>query len=230
MMQTAIDLLHSKHLIWQGSKPQNPVETHPTGYIELDKQLGGGFPTHGVVEISSAFGIGELRLLTPYIKENGKQRLSVFINPPGHLCSEYLIQQGIDLKRVVMIFPKTKKEALWSAEQSLKSGCCGSVTLWHPSLEVHQARRLQVASETGQCLNFLFKTKQKYQISLPISLSMQLQPQANAIQVTLHKRKGGWLKSTFSVDMSRRWAHLNQEESTEQSNITPFPLLKRGHA
>lgn len=234
-MLDVIDFLHSKHLIWQGSEPQKTINTHPTGYTELDEQLGGGFPEHGVVEISSDLGIGELRLLTPYIKEVSKQRLSIFINPPGHLCSEYLMQQGIDLHRVIMIFPQTDKEALWAAEQSLKSGCCGSVTLWHPSLEVHQARRLQVASETGQCLNFLFKTEQ-HQISLPISLSMQLQSQVNGIKIDIHKRKGGWLKTSFSINMNHRWPYLEQshERITEhletQNNVTQLPSLRREHA
>ncbi|MDB1124391.1 translesion DNA synthesis-associated protein ImuA [Vibrio algarum] len=241
-MQTVIDLLHSKHLIWQGSKPQHSVETLSTGYKELDTQLDGGLPCHGVVEISSDLGIGELRLLTPYIKTNSKQRLSVFINSPGHLCSEYLTQQDIDIHRVIMIFPKTEKEALWSAEQCLKSGCCGSVTLWHPSLEVHQARRLQVASETGQCLMFLFKTEQKHQVSLPISLSIQLQPEENGIKVALHKRKGGWLKSSFSVDMGHRWPYLVQKQRStfttndfnhqdpinNHDNVAHFPPLKQG--
>jgi len=235
-MQTVIDLLHSKHLIWRGSDTHNTAHTQPTGYTELDKQLGGGFPEHGVIEITSDLGIGELRLLTPYIKESSKEKLSIFINPPAHLCSEYLIQQGIDLHHVIMIFPKTGNDALWAAEQSLKSGCCGSVTLWHPSLEVHQARRLQVASKTGQCLHFLFKTEQRDQVSLPISLSMQLQPQVNGIKIVAHKRKGGWLKSTFFINMSGRWPyltksdHLITDKQKKPNNVTLFPPLKRGNA
>jgi hypothetical protein len=130
-----------------------------------------------------------------------------------------------------MIFPKTENEALWAAEQCLKSGCCGSVILWHPSLEVHQARRLQVASETGECLNFLFKTEQKHQMSLPISLSMQLSPDTNGIKVDIHKRKGGWLKSSFSINMLSRWSQLKQDnKEKEENNIRPFPPLKRGNA
>ena len=235
-MPSVIDLLHSKHLIWQGSKQQEPINTQSTGYPELDAQLDGGFPIHGVVEICSELGIGELRLLTPFIKASGKKKLSVFINPPAYLCSEYLDQQGIDLHRLITIFPKTEKEALWATEQSLKSGCCSSVILWHPCLQVHQARRLQVASETGQCLNFLFKTEQHEQVSLPISLTMQLQAEESGIQATIHKRKGGWKKSTFSIDMSHKWAYLRQQAKSlptsiptkKQDNIALFPLQRRG--
>ena len=234
-MPSIIDLLHSKHLIWQGSEQQEPTKTQSTGYPELDDQLDGGFPTHGVVEISSELGIGELRLLTPFIKTYGKQRLSVFINPPAYLCSEYFHQQGIELHRLITLFPKTEKEALWATELSLKSGCCSSVILWHSYLQVHQARRLQVASETGKCLSFLFKTERSNQVSLPISLTMQLRAEESGIQATIHKRKGGWKKSTFSINMSHKWSYLKQKEKLssmplhekKQSNITQFSAFQR---
>lgn len=215
-MHSVIELLQNNHLIWQGIDQKSNIDTISTGYTGLDKQLGGGFPVHGVIEISSECGIGELRLLTHYIKNN-KQRLSLFINPPGNLCSEFLAQQGMDLSQIVLLFPKTEQEALWAAEQGLKSGSCASVLLWHPSLEVHQARRLQVASETGHCLHFFFRTEQSYRINLPISLSMRLHPYSKGVKVTLNKRKGGWLHSTFCIDLTNEWPYLfNNEEQQEK--------------
>ncbi|WP_325205803.1 hypothetical protein [Vibrio sp. 03_296] len=40
----------------------NESRYQTSGIDELDKLLGGGFPQHGVVEMESALGIGELRL------------------------------------------------------------------------------------------------------------------------------------------------------------------------
>lgn len=220
-------------MIWRGDQTQYNPDTLSTGYTELDAQLNGGFPLYGVVEITSNLAIGELRLLTPTIQSTGKKKLSVFINPPGYLCSEYLAQQGISLERVIMIFPQTSSKALWAAEQCLKSGCCGTVTLWHPSLEIHQARRLQVASETGGCLHFLFKTETQQKISLPVSLSMQLTAKENGITVTVNKRKGGWLKATFFIEMTELWPQLSTNPSLseeQQSNIRYLPVRQREQA
>lgn len=227
-MHPVIDLLQTKQLIWRGSQQKVNSATQTSGYNELDEQLNGGFPTYGVVEVNSPQGIGELRLLTPYIKQKAQKRLSVFINPPGYLCSEYFVQQEIELNKLILLFPKTAKEALWAAEQCLKSGSCGSVTHWHPSLEIHQAKRLQVASETGQCLHFLFKTDNSSQLTLPISLSLTLQPEADGIAVAIHKRKGGWLKRCFTIDVHQKWPHLMSH--TRPNTVIPFPIGNRGTA
>lgn len=207
-MNPVIDMLQHKQLIWQGTQTNNLSDNTSTGYPQLDKQLGGGFPRHGVIEIMSPSGIGELRLLTPYILAQGEERFTVFINPPGYLCADYFTQQGIDLSRMLILFPKTAQEALWAAEQCLKSGCCGSVTLWHSELEIHQAKRLQVASETGQCVNFLFKINSQSGITLPISLSLTLNAEAGGLHISIHKRKGGWLKSSVTLDVHKEWPHL----------------------
>ncbi|WCE30653.1 translesion DNA synthesis-associated protein ImuA [Vibrio sp. SCSIO 43137] len=221
MMNPVIDMLQHKRLIWQGAQTNNPSDSISSGYPQLDNQLGGGFPLHGVIEIISASGIGELRLLTPYILAQGENRLTVFINPSGYLCADYFTQQGIDLSRMLMLFPKTAQEALWAAEQCLKSGCCGSVSLWHSELEIHQAKRLQVASETGQCLNFLFKTASQSGITLPISLSLTLNAGSEGLHISIHKRKGGWLKSSLTLDVHKAWPHLVRYQP-ESASVVPL--------
>lgn len=118
-MHSVIELLQNNHLIWQGIDQKSNIDTISTGYTELDKQLGGGFPVHGVIEISSECGIGELRLLTHYIKNN-KQRLSLFINPPGNLCSEFLAQQGINLLRLYCSSLKRNKKLSGQLNRDLK--------------------------------------------------------------------------------------------------------------
>lgn len=226
-MNPVIDLLQTKQLIWQGSQQRVINNTTSSGYTEFDEQLNGGFPEHGVIEINSSLGIGELLLLTPYIKKHSQNRLSIFINPPGHLSSDYFIQQKINLNQIIILFPKNQNEALWAAEQCLKSGCCGSVTLWHPSLAIHQAKRLQVASETGQCLHFVFKTKHKHQINLPVSLNLVLRAEENKLKVTINKRKGGWLKRSFSINIHQYWPHFHV--CRETNSVVPFPIRKKGN-
>jgi hypothetical protein len=225
-MYELIEKLKKKQLIWRGTQTPNSAEYLPTGFETLDQKLEGGYPKHGVVEIQSLSGIGELRLMFPHIRQDTTDRLSVFIQPPGYLCAEQLEAENIDNEKVLIIYPQTQQHALWAAEQCLKSGACSNVFLWHSELEVHQARRLQVASEEGDCLQFIFRQYQEGRFSLPVSLSMMLSPHRNGVEVTVTKRKGGWPKGCFTLSMHHLWPSLTLVQSTP--TIVPFPLLKQG--
>ena len=226
-MSELIDHLKQKHWLWQGNAQQSqPLEAYSTGFPLLDNKLDGGFPKHGVIELQSASGIGELRLLVPHLLNSSEARMSVFIQPPGYLCAEMLVEQGFDLNQILLIYPDNPQHALWAAEQCLKSGACSNVLLWQSELEVHQARRLQVASETGNCLHFLFKQPQQHMFSLPVSLSLHLEPHHHGLTVTITKRKGGWPHGRFVLDMRSRWPQLMIAEP--QPVVIPFPTRKQG--
>lgn len=225
-MYELIEHLKQKQWLWQGSQTPDSQEHYSTGYSLLDQKLEGGFPKHGVIELQTPQAIGELRLLLPHLKQTSQERLSVFIQPPGYLCAEQLTAQGIDPNKILLIYPKSEKEALWAAEQCLKSGACSNVLLWQSEIEVHHARRLQVASETGGCLSFLFKHQQKSLFSLPVSLSMTLLPHSMGIEITITKRKGGWPHASFVLDMGALWPALTVQP--KDPVIIPFPLRKQG--
>ena len=224
-MYELIEQLKNKHWLWQGSETQTTSDYRSTGYPELDTHLCGGFPTHGVVEIQSPIGIGELRLLLPYLQQHN-DRLTVLINPPGNVHSEALQHAGLMLSQVLVLTPRSAKEALWAAEQCLKSGACSQVLLWQEELEVHQARRLQVASETGESLNFLFRPQQQHLFSLPVTLSLQLAADSDGLQVTIAKRRGGWSSEPFVVNFRQRWNSLTKPLTSPV--VVPFPIQKQG--
>lgn len=224
-MYELIEHLKNKHWLWQGSETQVEQRSDSSGIKELDEKLTGGFPAHGIVEIQSLPGIGELRLIYPYLKQNN-QRLTVFVNPPGIVHAESLQHMGIDLNKILIVTPQDHKQALWAAEQCLKSGACEQVLLWLDNLEVHQVRRLTVASETGNCLQFIFRSIQDSVFSLPVSLSLSLRPVPGGLTVNVPKRKGGWPLSEFSVPMHKQWSNLVVPPSS--STVLPFPRQKQG--
>lgn len=228
-MYELIEHLKNKHWLWQGSETKYEQSSHSTGFNTLDDKLAGGFPPHGVVEIQSLSGIGELRLIYPYLKQHDK-RLTVFINPPGIVQAESLKCEGINLEHVLVLTPKNHKEALWAAEQCLKSGACCQVLLWQDKLEVHQVRRLNVASETGNCLQFLFRSPQESVFSLPVSLSLSLQADPQGLQISVPKRKGGWPLSAFKLSMYESWPNLviPQASSKPSSQVIAFPQRMQG--
>ncbi|MGF1839193.1 translesion DNA synthesis-associated protein ImuA [Vibrio atlanticus] len=235
-MHELIKNLQDRQLIWTGLQSTAQGSTTSTGYPQLDKQLDGGFPTHGVIEVESQQGIGELRLLTPYLAQQNSQKLAIVINPPGKICAEFFSSQGIELENILVIQPQRDLDALWAAEQCLKSGACHSVLLWGSDLEIHQTKRLQAASETGKCLQFHFKTTSHNQLSLPVSLSMKLSSHAQGLKVEVTKRKGSWSYGSFILDMSQNWPLLTEKITLQDSShsalsnntVLAFPIAKQG--
>ncbi|MGF1755945.1 translesion DNA synthesis-associated protein ImuA [Vibrio makurazakiensis] len=229
-MHELIENLKGRHLIWQGQQPQQQHQTISTGFPLLDQKLDGGFPVHGVIEVESQHGIGELRLALPHIQHSPANRLVVFINPPGIISSEFFSAQNIRLDKILIINPRSDIEALWAAEQCLKSGACGSVFLWNVALEIHQIKRLQIASETGNSLQFIFKSTSLNQISLPVSLSMKLAPHDSGLKITIVKRKGGWSYGSFVLGLEQQWPELTvaRQLSGHSATVLNFPLVKQG--
>mgnify|MGYP000415701680 FL=1 len=235
-MHELIKNLQDRQLIWKGLQSTTLGSTTSTGYPQLDKQLDGGFPTHGVIEVESQQGIGELRLLTPYLAQQNSQKLAIFINPPGKIGAEFFSNQRIQLENILVIEPQRDLDALWAAEQCLKSGACHSVLLWGTNLEIHQTKRLQAASETGKCLQFHFKATSHNQLSLPVSLSMKLSSHAQGLKVEVTKRKGSWSYGSFILDMSQNWPLLTEKITLQDSShsalsnntVLAFPIAKQG--
>lgn len=229
-MSNVIDLLQQQHLIWPGSQQQNCTETISSGYPDLDELLGGGFPVRGVTELCTPTAIGELRLLTPCLQSAGNKRLTAFINPPGYLSSNYLLTHGLDPNNILLIRSDQDTQALWAAEQCLNSGCCSTVLLWHPSLEIHQVKRLQLACETGNALHFYFPTRKTHSLTLPVSLSLTLSPVTTGLHISITKRKGGWTQNGFILDMTRQWPVLTQREPLHHHHPIATPARYRKKA
>lgn len=222
-MHPTIDDLKNKNLLWQGNHIQPNLRQQHTGFKELDEVLQGGFPEYGVIDIRSQTGIGELRLLLPSMLLRQQQKateLLALIAPPMSVNSEMLAEFGFVLDQVMVVQPLLNKQMLWSAEQSLKSGCCHSVILWHVSLSVTQVKRLQLAAEKGHSLLFIIRQPRQEHISLPVTLGISLSPSQAGIQVQITKHKGTWSNGSFKIYMGAYWPELSQSEN---SNVLTFP-------
>ena len=219
-MNEIIETLHHQQLVWHGAS-KTPVLNHfSSGYKELDEKLDGGFPETGVIEIISDMAIGELRLLLPSISQQESKRLITFIAPPGDINAAMMYSNGVEANRLLVITPKDQQEALWAAEQCLKSGACDSVLLWLiQPLEIHQVKRLQLASEQGHARQFVFKNHHQNELSLPVDLSLSLSACDTGLTVKINKRKRGWPCQPFVVDMQKYWPKLTQR--TNQTNTLP---------
>ncbi|MGY0613824.1 translesion DNA synthesis-associated protein ImuA [Vibrio sp. FJH11] len=230
-MQDIIQHLKSQHLVWQANLTE--ADSHPflnsSGFPELDTLLGGGFPPHGVVEMESVGSIGELRLLAPYLKSSMARGVTTFIQPPALVNSLFLHSIGLDINQVWVVTPGHQRDALWATEQCLKSGACTNVLLWQEELEIHQVKRLQVASEQGACPLFMLKPSMTNRLSLPVSLSLKVQGHEQGVSVEVLKRKGGWIKGQVDINFQHHYPQLVvPAKSHTPSTVVHFPLANQG--
>lgn len=224
-MNPIIETMLNKRVLWQGRYTPAAAANASSGYRALDEKLQGGIPKQGVIEIQSATGIGEIRLLLPYLQKRHQQesRLLVCIAPPMLLNPPMLAQYGIELARVLVITPSAPKDALWAAEQCLQSGSCHSVILWQQPLAVHQVKRLQLAAQKGAALQVIMRPQTSDGLNLPTTLSLALYPQPEGITVEVRRYPGNFCPAAFVVPMFAQWPALASAKTPlATSNVVPF--------
>jgi hypothetical protein len=150
--------------VWRaGELP--PRATRPSGFPALDQTLpGGGWPRTGLTEIlSSTFGIGALRLVLPELARLSQQgHWIILVNPPHIPYSPALLDEGVDLSRLLIVDLPTKvqsaeTEILWAYEQALRFEDCAAALLWLDDAPSLHMRRLQLAAETGATWGVVFR-------------------------------------------------------------------------
>jgi cell division inhibitor SulA len=217
--------LEKDRLVWRARQVTGPDQRRQSSfYSTLDAHLQGGWPQTGLVELACGLaGIGELRLLFPLLAQS-QARLQVWINPPAQLNGQALAQHGINLSKTLLIRCQNPQHALWSAQQSLNSGCCSHLILWAKTLTSPQAKRLQVAAKDNQALMFWLHPQPEPSTSaLPVSARFSLAPLAIGLRLKIHKYQGQWPQHPCQVDMHKLWPSLAMPTVT----TAPVPALKR---
>jgi len=169
----------------------------PTGRRALDARLpGGGWPTASLIEVlMETSGLGEIQLFFPALVEcqhkADEASWIAWIAPPHEPYAPALVQQGIELTKVLVVRPASATEALWAAEQALSSGVCAAVLLWLQGADDRWLRRLKLAAEAGGALGVLFRPERHRFESSPASLRVVVTQGEHDIHVELIKVQGG---------------------------------------
>lgn len=171
-----------------------PNRTVSTGYPALDELLPwAGWPPGKLIEIiPEQIAIGELTLLMPTLAAITREgRAMVLVDPPHLPYAPALAQHQIVLEHCLITQSRDHKEQLWTVEQCLKSGACGAVLAWEQSaLDDRSLRRLQLATEAGACLAFLFRSPRAITQTSPAALRLVLAPSMEALSITVLKGQG----------------------------------------
>lgn len=159
-MEETLQALLRDSRIWRSNAAATQPAGMPTGCPELDAALpGGGWPGGALTEILiEHHGLGELELLMPALARLSRgSRVIAWVAPPFVPYAPALASAGLDLQRLLVVHAEASADALWSADQALRSGSCAAVLLWaEPSMR--WLRRLQLAAEAGAAWGVLFRT------------------------------------------------------------------------
>jgi cell division inhibitor SulA len=188
----ALDALLDDRRVWRGhAVPKSHEGVHPTGHPALDASLPqGGWPSGALTEVLLPLdGVGELALVFPSLARltQAGQRV-VLIAPPYRVHAPGWAHAGIALSQLQVV-QASARDALWTAEQCLRSAACAAVLCWPRQADDRALRRLQVAAETGQCLGFAFRDAKHARNPSPAALRVQLE--AGTRQVRVLKCRGG---------------------------------------
>jgi hypothetical protein len=179
--------------VWRGAAFLRPHEAVPTGHGALDRELpGGGWPAAGLTELlGAARGIGELQILLPALaalSTAGKR--VVWLAPPHLPYAPALAAAGVDLANLVVVRAPGRRDALWAAEQVLRSGTCRALLAWTQHASYRELQRLATAAETGGAFTALFRPREAEREPSPACLRIALEPAAGGLALRILKRRG----------------------------------------
>ena len=151
---------------------------------------GGGWPEAALTELLlPADGIGELRLLWPTLARLSQHEGVIALIAPPYLpyaaawAGAGLRMPGLQIVRA------DARDALWAAEQCLRSAVCAAVLCWPHQASDRALRRLQVAAESGQCLGFALRPSTAAANPSPAALRIAID--AAPAQLRVLKCRGG---------------------------------------
>lgn len=155
-----LDDVLASHDLWRGSAAPTVSRPSacPTGLESLDTALpSGGWP-HGLTELLiPADGVGELRLLWPALARLTAQEGRIVLVAPPYLPYAPAWQAAGVALRMLQVIEAEGVDALWAAEQCMRSGTCAAVLCWPRTSDDRLLRRLQVAAETGRTHGFAIR-------------------------------------------------------------------------
>jgi hypothetical protein len=220
----ALEDILQRHPVWRGGALACGLPALPSGFAELDRELpGGGWPAGRLSEILGGHeGIGELQLVLPALAAlSWAGKRIVWLAPPHLPYAPALAAAGLDLAHLAVVRAPGRRDALWAAEQVLRSGSCHALLAWFPGARYEELRRLAVAAEAGQAWVALFRPPQAAQTASPAALRLSLQPAGDALCVHILKRRGAPAAAPLRLPLKRPVHALGR---------TALPLPGAGHA
>jgi hypothetical protein len=204
---TALDAILHRHPVWRGgSVARSAAPAVPSRHAGLDRELpDGGWPAGALTEIlCSSHGIGELQLVLPALAalSQAGERIA-WLAPPHLPYAPALAAAGLRLDALIVVRAPGRRDALWAAEQVLRTGACRGLLMWLPRAGFGELRRLALAAEGSRTFAALFRPLQAAEESSPAPVRLALEPGNGELSVRLLKRRGAQLAVPLRIPIPR---------------------------
>lgn len=244
-----------RHLETAGRATEGVESAISTGCAALDASLpAGGYlpgsmieylrttPACGASYLAFAAAASTLRTRGGFLVVVDMHRT---IYPPALHC------HGIDLSQVIFVRPESQADALWAADQALRTPAVAAVVAELEVIDDRSARRLQLAAERGQGLGILLRSLaarrspswaevQWIVKSLPLRTASTAAGSGQAqgsrrLQVQLARLRGGQAGASWRLEIQASTGAIQAIEfeslerkwhaqSDSQSNSPPHPV------
>lgn len=179
--------------LWRGTQfVRRTSRCVDTGHAALSAELpGGGWPLGALTELLLAQpGAGELRLLQAALARLPAQRPIVLIDPPYPPHWAAWSAWHPHPERLLWLTPDSSADALWAADQVLRSDCCAALLFWQNRTRPEALRRLHLAAQAGETLFFMLRPLAAAAHTSPAPLRLTLAPAPGGLHVGILKRRG----------------------------------------
>lgn len=215
MQNVLISDLLERQTVWRGGAPVTAAAAVPTGFAMLDSELpGGGWPAGGLAEVfCGCEGIGELQVVLPALAaltSSGKR--VAWLAPPHLPYAPALRAAGVQLDQLTVVRAPGRRDALWAAEQALRSGAFHALLAWLPGPGYAELRRLAVAAQASPGFALVFRPLEAMGESSPAMLQLAIEetaetpqaPDADApLALRILKRRGAPLARLVALPIER---------------------------
>lgn len=213
--------------VWRASElAVSRDTTRSTGHPALDAELPSrGWPRSSLVELLvQQHGIGEMQLLKVALAELSASQRIALIQPPFLPHSMACRAWHLNERSVYWLRPGSSADALWSAEQVLKSGACGAVVLWQANVRPESLRRLNLAAQSADTWLWLIRPLAAAVDPSPSPLRLTLRPSFGGVSVEIIKRKGPRCEHPVFVALNDVPVSLQLDNENEAPVKRPFAI------
>lgn len=195
-----------------------------TGFAALSAQLpGAGWPSGTLIDLLARQpGIGELRLLGPALAALDGRPV-VLLQPPHPPQILALAALGLAPSQLIWLRSSNSRDALWAAENVLRSGACGALLFWQSHVRSEALRRLHLAAQGGETLFFMLRPLAAAQDASPAPLRLALRPAAGGIDIEFVKRRGPQRAAPLFLPLPLSPSLLQRHASLDRPVPAPAP-------
>ncbi len=221
--------------LWRASQLARGVGEHvDCGYAALAAELpGAGWPTGAMTELLIQHpGTAELGLLQPALASLQQARI-VLLQAPYQPQALALSALGLNLGQLLWIRCKKHLDALWAAEQILRSGSCGALLFWQNQVRTESLRRLHLAAQGGHTLFFMIRALDSVHSPSPAPLRIQVKTVAHGLEIDLIKRRGTPANAPLLITMPRlpsMYVHDNATAHHVEPNTNIASIVNTTHS